>query len=189
MNRPIRFRILSALAYVVMGSVSLPVCLAQDSGVQSQPQQGQGQGGQPSGGRPQPSSQPPDRTNPPSQFPDTTPRPIFLSGSVRLTDGTVPPDTVVIERVCNGRVRPEGYTDSKGNFSFQVGAQLGIAFADPSIGTNSPFDGFGPSDVGVGPQGNVSPRELTGCEIRANLAGFQSSTIMLTFRQALDDPD
>jgi tetratricopeptide (TPR) repeat protein len=190
MNKPIRFRFLSALAYLVMGSVLLPVCLAQDSGGQSQPQQGQGQGGQPGGGRPQPSSQPPDRTNnPPSQFPDTAPRPIFLSGSVRLTDGTVPPDTVVIERVCNGRVRPEGYTDSKGNFSFQVGAQPGIAFADASIGNTSPFDGFGSSDVGVGPQGNVSPRELTGCEIRANLAGFQSSTIMLTFRQALDDPD
>src|SRR5690242_3760108 len=116
MNRPIQFLLLSALIYVLMGSALLPVCLAQDSG-QSQPSQGQGQGGQPGGGRTQP-SQPttPDRTNQPS-FPDTTPRPIFLSGSVRLTDGTVPPDTVMIERVCNGRVRPEGYTDSKGNFS------------------------------------------------------------------------
>jgi tetratricopeptide (TPR) repeat protein len=105
---------------------------------------------------------------------------------VRLTDGSTPPATVTIERVCNGRVRPEGYTDSKGNFSFQVGAQPGIAFADASVGNTSPFEGFG-SDSGL--QGNVSPRELTGCEIRANLPGFQSSTIMLTFRQALDDPD
>jgi tetratricopeptide (TPR) repeat protein len=183
MNRAIRF----LLAYLIMGSALLPVCIAQDTGGQSQPQQGQGQGGQPSGGRPG-GSQPtaPDRTNPPSQFPDTTPRPLFLSGSVRLTDGSVPPSTVLIERVCNGRVRPEGYTDSKGNFSFQVGGQPGIAFADASVGNASPFEGFG-SDSGL--QGNVSPRELTGCEIRANLAGFQSSTIMLTFRQALDDPD
>src|SRR5262245_63092022 len=158
MNRPIRFRILSALAYVVMGSVSLPVCLAQDSGGQSQPQQGQGQGGQPGGGRTQPSGQPPDRTNQPSQFPDTTPRPIFLSGSVRLTDGTVPPDTVLIERVCNGRVRPEGYTDSKGNFSFQLGAQQGLVFADASVDTNSPLNPFGTTDTG--PQGHVSPRDL-----------------------------
>jgi tetratricopeptide (TPR) repeat protein len=100
----------------------------------------------------------------------------------------VPPSAALIERVCNGRVRPEGYTDSKGNFSFQVGGQPGIAFADASVGTSSPFDTFGPQETG-GLQGNVSPRDLTGCEIRANLAGFQSSTIMLTFRQALDDPD
>jgi Flp pilus assembly protein TadD len=106
---------------------------------------------------------------------------------VRLTDGTVPPDAVMIERVCNGRVRPEGYTDSKGNFSFQVGGQPGIAFGDASIGNSLPFEPFGAADTGL--QGNVSPRDLTGCEIRGNLAGFQSSSIMLTFRQALDDPD
>src|SRR5262245_31461496 len=162
MNRPIRFRILSALAYIVLGSLLLPLSLAQDPGDQPQPQQGQGQGGQPGGGGRSQPSQPPDRTNQPSQFPDTTPRPIFLSGSVRLTDGTVPPDTVLIERVCNGRVRPEGYTDSKGNFSFQVGAQPGMVFADASVGSTSPFDGFGSSDFGLpGEQAQVIPLHRT----------------------------
>ena len=47
-------------------------------------------------------------------FPQEMPRPIFISGKVMLQDGTPPPDSVVIERVCNGLARPEGYTDSKG---------------------------------------------------------------------------
>jgi tetratricopeptide (TPR) repeat protein len=188
MSKTIRFYLLSALTYIAVGSLLPQVSLAQDSGGQSQPQQGQGGGGQPGGGRPQPAPQPgvPDRTNQP-QFPDTTPRPLFLSGSVRLTDGTVPPDTVLIERVCNGRVFPEGYTDTKGNFSFQVGAQQGLVFADASVGNDLPSDIFG-STV-TSPQGGVSARDLTGCEIRGNLAGFLSSNIILTFRQALDDPD
>jgi Flp pilus assembly protein TadD len=189
MNNFIRCRLLSVMAYVAIGSALTSSTFAQETGGQSPPSQGQGQGGQPGGGR-QPGSQPagPDRTNQPSQFPDTTPRPLFLAGSVRLADGTVPPDAVLVERVCNGRVFPEGYTDSKGNFSFQVGGQPSIGFADASVGSTSPFDGFGSTETG-GPQRNVSPRDLTGCEIRGNLAGFQSSTIMLTFRQALDDPD
>src|SRR3954463_11793149 len=53
----------------------------------------------------------------PSQFPDMN-RPIFLSGKVQMDDGTPPPESVVVERVCQGYVRPEAHTDSKGHFSF-----------------------------------------------------------------------
>ena len=189
MIKAIRFRRLSALAYIVIGSVLLPVCFAQEPGGQTEPQQGQPSGGPPNGGRPQPGSQPPgrDRTQP-SQFPDTTPTPIYLSGSVLLSDGTPPPDSVLIERVCNGSVRPEAYTDSKGNFNFQVGGQQGAAFADASVGNDPLFQDFGSADIGQQQRG-VSPRDLTGCEIRANLAGFQSDSIMLSFRGALDDPE
>lgn len=115
------------------------------------------------------------------------PRPIYLSGSVRLADGTPPPDSVLIERVCNGLVRPEAYTDTKGNFSFIVGGQQGAVFADASVGNDPLFQDFGAG--GIGEQRGVSPRDLTGCEIRGNLAGFQSNSIMLTFRSALDDPE
>src|SRR5690349_5671617 len=48
-------------------------------------------------------------------------RPIFLSGKVVMDDGTKPPEPVAIERVCNGVVRREQFTDSKGHFSFQLG--------------------------------------------------------------------
>ena len=187
MIKAIRFCLVSALLQVVIASLLLQVCFAQEPGGQGGAQQGQqGGGGQPSG-RPQPGPEPSGRDRQPPQFPDTAPRPIFLSGSVRLADGTPPPDTVLIERVCNGIVRPEAYTDSKGNFSFQVNGQQGIVFADASVGNDPPFGTLGSTDIGQ--QRGVSPRDLTGCEIRGNLAGFQSGSIMLTFRSALDDPE
>src|SRR5438094_537290 len=87
----------------------------------------------------------------------------------------------VIERVCGGVVRPEAYTDSRGNFSFIVGGQNAAVFADASVG------GIGAGDPRQ--QGGVSERSLTGCEIRANLPGFLSDSIILGFRGALDDPE
>src|ERR1017187_7984323 len=48
--------------------------------------------------------------------------PIMLSGRVMLEDGTAPTDSVVIERVCNGSARAEGYTDTHGYFVLQVGS-------------------------------------------------------------------
>jgi tetratricopeptide (TPR) repeat protein len=190
MIKAIRFSLVSALPPIVLGSLLLPVCFAQEPGGQGGAQQGQqGGSGQPSGGRTQPGPDSIGRDRQPSQFPDTAPRPIFLSGSVRLADGTPPPDTVLIERVCNGVVRPEAYTDSKGNFSFQVGGQQGIVFADASVGADPGFGALGSSGGTAQPRGDVNPRDLTGCEIRGNLGGFQSDSIVLTFRGALDDPE
>src|SRR5438445_8745437 len=70
---------------------------------------------------------PNDPNNPNNQinrFPDQQ-RPIFLSGKVMVDDGT-PGDQAVIERVCNGNPRAEGYADSKGRFSFQLGQNQGV---------------------------------------------------------------
>jgi len=173
MNELIRLLLLSALTLVIMGSVLQPASLAQDAGTpSSQPALGGTSGGanQPN---PQPSGT--NRTNRSSPFPDTTPRPVFLSGSVLLADGTVPPERVLIERVCNGRVRHEGYSDSRGNFSFLLGGQPNSVLPDASVGLPSQALGL---DAGL--QNNVNPRDLNGCEIRASLTGFQSTTIVLT---------
>jgi len=188
MIKAIRFGLVSALLQIVIGSLLLPACFAQEPGGQGGQQGQQGGGGQPSGGRPQPGPEPIGRDRQPSQFPDTAPRPIFLSGSVRLADGTPPPDIVLIERVCNGVVRPEAYTDSKGRFSFQVGGQQGMVFADASVGNDPGFGSLGSTNAGQ-QRGDINPRDLTGCEIRGNLGGFQSDSIVLTFRSALDDPE
>src|SRR5947208_1177177 len=61
---------------------------------------------------------PPTTTQPNTQTPQAMPQPIFISGRVMLEDGTPPPDSVVMERVCNGQAHSEGYTDSKGYFGF-----------------------------------------------------------------------
>ena len=190
MTKLIPFRA-SAMALAAIAFSMPSVCFAQEPGGGQTPAPGQTQappgGQQPSGGRQQPPvGQPPtqDRTQQ-NPFPNEIPRQIYLTGSVRLSDGAVPPANVVIERVCNGVVRPEGYTDSKGNFSITLGGPNAAVFADASIG-NDPLGGAFP---GAGRQNGVNLRDLTGCEIRANLAGFQSDSIMLAFREALDNPD
>lgn len=166
------------------------VCLAQEPGGGGQapappapPPQTQTPPGQQQGGRgQQPTTQIPtqDRTQQENPFPEMQ-RQIFLSGSVKLADGTPPPTSVVIERVCNGVVRPEGYTDSRGNFSFMLGGQNSMAIADASVGSDAM------SRAGLGSQS--SSLNLAGCELRANLAGFQSDSLLLAFRNPLDNPD
>jgi len=175
MQRLIRITLLSAFAYAAVGSFML----TQEARGQSQ-----GAAGPAVGGRPQPASQP---SNGPSPLSDGPPRPVFLSGSVRLADGTVPRESVLIERACNGQVRPEGYTDLQGNFSFLVGGQPGLVLGDASTETNLPFPIFGSTNTGK--QGNANPRDITGCEIQGKLAGYQSSSIILTSRAALDEPN
>lgn len=186
------FRFVRATAIVLVASFSLAAHgFAQEPGPAQAPAaptapapQPQPPGDrQPGGDRQPPVTQPPtqDRNQQP-QFPEM-PRQIFLSGSVRLADGSIPPTNVVIERVCNGVVRPEAYTDSKGNFSFLLGARNSMAIADASIGNS-----IDPISRGGG-LGRESSFDLSGCEIRANLPGFLSESILLAFRQPLDDPD
>ncbi|MBI4875608.1 MAG: tetratricopeptide repeat protein [Acidobacteria bacterium] len=123
-----------------------------------------------------------------SQFPEMR-RPIFLSGKVVLDDGTPPPDTVTIERVCNGVVRPEAYTDSKGRFSFQLGQSMNVM---PDASTSGAADagifGSNPQTRG-GMSGGLSERDLMGCELRASLPGFRSEMVNLAGRRVMDNPD
>jgi tetratricopeptide (TPR) repeat protein len=129
------------------------------------------------------------------------PQTIFLSGKVMLDDGTPPPEPVTIERVCNGQPRPEGYTDTRGRFSFQLGQRNNGMLADASMssidgGLGDPFGGgFGGGGMGGGMQragmgGSQGMRiNLMGCELRANLPGYQSSIVQLANRNPLDNPD
>src|SRR5438270_5395168 len=73
-------------------------------------------------------------TNPnQTQFPDTVQRPLYVSGKVTLDDGTPPPESVVMQIVCNASPRSIGYTDSKGRFSIDLGNRNNSAiFADAS---------------------------------------------------------
>lgn len=158
------------------------------------------------GGRGNPGTQSPfpnDRQQQQQRFPDQQQmqRPIFLSGKVVLDDGTAPPEPVVIERVCNGQPRPEGYTDSKGRFSFQLGQNQGmmqdasVSSADPLGGGFDNSGGFGQQRGGAGgfgggPMGRgISERDLMGCEIRAVLPGYRSEAVSLAGRRMMDNPD
>ena len=148
-----------------------------------------GPGRDPGGRFPDPTQQ---QRQPQQTFPEMQ-RPIFISGKVVTEDGTPPPEQVIIERVCNGQPRPEGYTDSKGRFSIQLGqnshmmmdASVGAA-SDNFPGSNNSPGGFG----GIGGRGSgISERDLMGCELRAVLAGYRSEPVHLGGRRMMDNPD
>jgi len=147
------------------------------------PSGGGGGGGTPSGGT---------RTNTPGStttfpqpgtgFPNTqTERQIlYISGSVVLQDGAPPPEPVAIEKVCGGSAHKEGYTDSKGHYQIQLGQNFELQDVSESGGSGG--FGMGSRSVTGNPGsglGGVNPRELIGCELRAMLPGFQSSTVMI----------
>ena len=145
-------------------------------------------------------TQPRPGEDPNNRFPDFNQnRPIFIQGKVLLDDGTVPSEQVIIQRVCNGgNGINEGYTDSKGQFSIELGRNAAV-FQDAS--TNSADDGFGrgggfggtnnrpPGMGGFGGGRQITERDLMGCEIRAQLAGFRSDPIQLAGRRTMDNPN
>ncbi len=146
---------------------------------------------------PTPTTRPTTQTPNPSQTPQT-PRPIWVSGRVVTYDGGAPPESVTIELVCStNSVKPEGYTDSKGYFSFDLGRNTGL-FADAST---SSFDdpalqgGFnsGPSSSTGGTAGAMSSinpdSAYWDCELRARLPGYRSDTVSLAGRRMLDAPN
>lgn len=113
-----------------------------------------------------------------------------------MYDGGGPPDPVTVELVCStNSVRPQGYTDSKGYFSFDLGRNTGV-FADASTGAfDDPLQGglnsISSSRSGgtAGALGSVSPDSAYwDCELRARLPGYRSDTISLAGRRMLDAP-
>src|SRR5262249_5033389 len=164
MTNTICVRAARVVALLAIGLLFSPFSLAQGTsgGQTPSPPPGGTQGGQqPADGR---------RTNNPfpvpdgtqrqqTTFPDIEQRPIYSSGNVRLADGTNPPDHVVIERVCQGVVRPEAYTDSKGNFSFQLGARNPGVFYDASVGGIDPLASSSDTS-GMSSQRGVNVRDL-----------------------------
>ncbi len=117
---------------------------------------------------------------PTSANPDVNRRGAFFYGRVAMSDGTPVPSQVVIERVCGGSARPQGYADSKGDFSFQVG-QTQDMMADA---TSSSADGMGSNRGST--QSNTTP---FACDLRASLPGYRSDLISMSSRRNMDDPN
>src|SRR6185312_11089106 len=132
------------------------------------------------GDRPSTPTVQPTIPSPGTNFPNTQQQRqiLYVSGTVVMQDGTPPPEPVAIERVCGGSAHKEGYTDSKGRYQIQLGQNFEMQDVSES-GTMT--NGMGmDSRSGMGSpagMGGVSPRDLIGCELRAMLPGFQSSTV------------
>jgi len=115
---------------------------------------------------------------------DPSPAAILISGRVTMDNGSAPPERVLIELVCNNNPHPEGYTDSKGRFSLQLGQNQGIV-PNASVETIKGFS----STAGGSQTGPVRGSELRNCDVRAALPGFRSDAIYLNNHTSLDNPD
>jgi tetratricopeptide (TPR) repeat protein len=134
---------------------------------------------------------PPLPSTPPS--PPTTPSPLssepselvmFLLGRVATHDGAPVPNDVLVERVCNNRVRQQVYASPHGDFSMQLGSKVD-SFPQASADPSSPY-GVTSRDSVMG----IPRRELTDCELRVSASGFHSRVISLlaldTFGRTID---
>jgi tetratricopeptide (TPR) repeat protein len=109
----------------------------------------------------------------------------FFFGKVSMPDGTPPPSGVIIERVCGSVIRPQAYTDSHGEFAFQVGETQDMM---PDATESAPTGrGIGSSSNNQSVQGKTS--NLSNCDLRASMAGYRSDTFSLAGRRSLDDPN
>jgi tetratricopeptide (TPR) repeat protein len=143
---------------------------------------------------PRPTTQTPTSTTAPS----TPPRPIWVTGRVMMYDGAAPPESVTIERLCSANsVRAEGFTDSRGQFSFNLGQNNGV-FSDASTALfpdSNQQGGFnststGNSSAATSGMSNMNQdSQYWDCELRARLPGYRSETVSLAGRRVMDSPD
>lgn len=137
---------------------------------QGRPSGGSGGGHSSAGGAV--STGPSTRSNLPDNLPLDTRGPTFLSGKVAVEDGTPLTDAALIQSICKGSIRNEGYTDSKGTFSFDLNTNVqNLATgeeSDISLPGTRNFSGSG-----------TQKRNLRDCQLQAVLPGFTSQQIEL----------
>jgi Tfp pilus assembly protein PilF len=111
---------------------------------------------------------------------------IFVTGRVVMDNGEPPPMGATIERDCGGLIKREATVDLAGNFGFQIGGDQrpGVMIPDASQGPMGDLFSVDESAWGStsGPQGqgsSASFSRLLGCEFRAELSGYRSSTVRL----------
>lgn len=123
--------------------------------------------------------------------PGGAPQSVHISGRVLVDDGTAPASQVVIERMCGATAHAEGYTDSKGYFSVQLGQSAQVLDASQGIATHE--DGMtqrtgvgSATGMGRGPGGD---NRYANCDLRARLSGYTSQSVSLANRGPMDDPN
>src|SRR5689334_7567619 len=55
-----------------------------------------------------------------SSYDKNNPKSLFLTGRVVVEEGMPLPQPAAVQSSCNGRLHTEGYTDSKGYFTFEM---------------------------------------------------------------------
>jgi len=106
---------------------------------------------------------------------------LMLSGNIITEDGSPLPGPAFIERICSGRVSRDGRSDFKGYFTISITASRQFQFGDAE-GSAETGGGSGLTTVGTMPSRmpqnpSTVAGALAGCELRASLAGFHSSSL------------
>lgn len=200
-RRSIRRHFISISAAVFIFSTVAPV-FAQRPGGGGAPGAGPGSAGSvgrssipnapTTGNTPFPGSIPTNPGNNPT-YPGAR-RPIYLSGKVIFEDGTPANPNINIERVCGGSIHLEGHTDSKGNFSVQLGQNpMGEQEAIDSS-PDALYPGMSPDQQRSTTQpwnrNTAGPNGLLwNCDLRASYPGYRSDLLTLASRHELDNPD
>jgi tetratricopeptide (TPR) repeat protein len=182
-GRTSKFRCLLTLTGLIFGSAA--ATLAQKGGGASTSPSGPAAGG---AGTTTTSPGNPGITRAPGSTPEPTPQTgVYLTGSVRMDDGTAPPESVTVYRVCNGNPHPVAYTDSKGGFGFQLNGDNDTVMADASI-ASSAHPGLGNPAQGAGASGSGA-RRLLGCDLQVVMPGYRSDALGLENWQFGDSPE
>jgi Tfp pilus assembly protein PilF len=101
----------------------------------------------------------------------STGHPIFVSGKV-VVQGGGGASHILIERICNGMVRREGYTDAKGGFQFELGRNS--MERDASQGDS---DRMVTNRSARMTSSGASQVKVDECDLRGSLPGFVSTTV------------
>jgi tetratricopeptide (TPR) repeat protein len=99
---------------------------------------------------------------------------LFLSGKVVIEDGGQLTEPAAIQSNCRGQKHTEAYTDSHGNFSFEIGRAA-----------NSNSAGLADADTSWSSTTSNRTRDLGDCELQAAAAGFTSDSIPLASKIAM----
>jgi len=124
------------------------------------------------------------RSSAPGQPSQVTPMSVMLSGNVITENGAPLPGPVWIERVCAGRVSRDGRSDFKGYFTVSINLNPRFQFGDPEAtaemggGSTNTF-GMPNSRILQSNGSSAISAALSGCELRASLAGFRSSSVRI----------
>ena len=139
--------------------------------------QSRGGGGKPPGTGNAPGSTSTTTPTPGLSSPDL-PRSFFLYGKVALDDGTALTEPVMVQSNCRGRIRTEGYTDSKGHFSLEINSLKDKQMVGADQAIDSSPARFNIQITGGHSSGDLL-REWRECELQAVLPGFTSQVLEL----------
>ena len=131
---------------------------------------------------------PPVIVTPPTlELPPREIHPIFISGMVMREDGSEPPFGAIIEMDCGGSKTREAIVSPNGQFTFQYGGARKfsdiVPDASDGIGYINDEDSiyWSPTRSGNARIQTTTPLyiRLSGCDLRAQLSGYQSSVLRL----------